>query len=48
MKYGDEQKNKALNVARQQLVAYSLKFNGLKELSAINGREFLSRFDVEI
>ncbi len=47
MKYGDERKNKAFKSKRQQLVAYSLKFEGLQILKNINGKIFLSRFDVE-
>lgn len=46
MKYGDTVKNKAKNVARQQLVAKSLAFELSGKLAYLNGKKFLSSFDV--
>ena len=46
MKYGDNRANKALNAARQQLVAKYLSFTFTGKLSYLNGRIFVSRFEV--
>ncbi len=46
MKYGLQDKNKQYAVSRQQLLSYSLTLNGLKELKYLNGKEFISRFEL--
>ena len=48
MKYGDAAKNRALGVNRQCLVAKSLRFSFEGELSYLNGKTFLSRFEAEL
>lgn len=48
MKYGDTLKNKELGVARQKLVAYSLKFDHFAYLKELNGKIFYSRFETDI
>ena len=47
MKYGDTAKNRALNATRQRLVAKRLAFSLQGSLSYLNGKEFLSRFEVD-
>lgn len=47
MKYGNEDKNKELHSARQQLVAKSLAFQSLKYLQYLNGKRFYSKFELE-
>lgn len=47
MKYGDTQKNRALGVSRQRLVAKSLRFTLDRELSYLNDKVFCSRFDAD-
>ncbi len=47
MKYGDAAANRTLGAARQRLVAKSLRFRFSGELSYLDGKEFLSRFDVD-
>ena len=46
MKYGDTQKNKAKNCTRQQLVAKSLTFSFEGRLSYLNGKTFVSQYDL--
>jgi 23S rRNA pseudouridine955/2504/2580 synthase len=46
MKYGIPEKNKQYGVIRQQLLSKSLTFYGLKELGYLNGKEFLSKFEL--
>lgn len=46
MKYGITDKNKGYKAARQRLVAKSLQFFFKGELSYLNGKIFLSRFNV--
>ncbi len=46
MKYGDNEKNKANGVARQQLVAKYLSFRLDGAWAYLNGKVFSSRFDV--
>lgn len=46
MKYGDEKRNKALGIARQCLVAKSLRFHLDGEWSYLNEKQFTSRFEV--
>jgi 23S rRNA pseudouridine955/2504/2580 synthase len=46
MKYGNSQENKRLNCARQALVAKRLCFFLQGELAYVNGKEFVSRFEV--
>ena len=48
MKYGFQEKNKAVSVSRQQLLSYSLTLNGLDKLAYLNGREFRSGFELNI
>ena len=48
MKYGDTAKNKADNCARQCLVAKRLSFAFDGDLSYLNEKTFISRFDTEI
>jgi 23S rRNA pseudouridine955/2504/2580 synthase len=48
MKYGDTLKNKTRGVARQCLVAKSLRFSFENELAYLNEKTFISRFDVEL
>ena len=48
MKYGDTLKNKSRGVARQCLVAKSLRFSFENELAYLNEKTFVSRFDVEL
>lgn len=48
MKYGDERLNKAFGVARQCLVAKELSFCFDGELAYLNGKKFISNFNVEI
>lgn len=48
MKYGLQDKNKQYSVSRQQLLSHSLTLNGLRELEYLNGKEFLSRFELNI
>ena len=45
MKYGLSERNKALKVARQCLVAKRLQFAFTGALAYLNGREFISRFE---
>ncbi len=47
MKYGDKERNKGLQRARQQLVAKSICFAFTGALSYLNGKRFQSRFDVD-
>ena len=47
MKYGNSAKNKALNVARQRLVAKRLRLFLDGEWAYLNEKEFCSNFDVE-
>ena len=46
MKYGDTKKNKAKNATRQQLVAKSLSFDCSGALAYLNGKKFISTFEV--
>lgn len=48
MKYGDEQKNRALGISRQLLVSKSLRLTLEGELSYLNGKTFLSRFEASL
>lgn len=48
MKYGNTLQNKSRGVARQCLVAKSLRFSFENELAYLNEKQFVSRFDVEI
>ena len=48
MKYGDAQKNKGRNATRQCLVAKYLSFDCNGALAYLNGRKFVSCFEVEI
>ncbi len=48
MKYGDEDKNKGFNAARQCLVAKSLVFTLEGELAYLTGKRFFSRFEATI
>lgn len=47
-KYGDETLNKKYRVRRQILVAKSLSFGGLQELSYLNGKTFTSSFSAHM
>jgi 23S rRNA pseudouridine955/2504/2580 synthase len=46
MKYGVTALNKARNATRQQLVAKYLSFAFVDKLSYLNGKEFVSAFEV--
>ncbi len=46
MKYGNSEKNKEKNIARQQLVAKYLSFSLEGDLSYVNGKTFVSQFEV--
>ena len=46
MKYGDTKKNREKNITRQCLVAKELTFELNGELSYINGKKFISQFEV--
>lgn len=48
MKYGDEAKNRALQITRQQLVSKSLCFLKIPELSYLERKVFLSGFELNI
>lgn len=48
MKYGLSAENKAKNVARQCLVAKSLRFDLNGEFRYLNGKEWFSRFEAEL
>ena len=48
MKYGIQEKNKQYGATRQQLLSKSLTFNGLKELKYLNGKEFVSNFELSL
>ena len=48
MKYGVTDKNRALGVSRQRLVAYSLRFSLQGKFSYLNEKNFLSRFSAEL
>ncbi len=48
MKYGDSERNKALKVARQCLVAKSLRFDLEGEWAYLCKKTFISRFEVEL
>ena len=48
MKYGNNLKNKALGVARQCLVAKTLRFSFTGVLAYLNNQTFSSRFEVEL
>lgn len=47
MKYGDSAKNRAKNVTRQCLVAKELAFTLGGDMAYLNGKRFISRFNVE-
>lgn len=47
MKYGNSEKNKACNAARQRLVAKQLRFSLTGEFSYLNDEIFKSRFEAE-
>ena len=47
MKYGNSLENKARNVTRQCLIAKSLRLNLEGELSYLNTKTFVSRFEIE-
>ena len=48
MKYGNTEKNKEYKIARQCLVAKYLCFEGLENISYLNGIQFISKFEAEI
>lgn len=48
MKYGDNVKNKAFKLSRQCLVAKRLRVALAGDLSYLNAREFVSRFEAEL
>ncbi|MDE6585881.1 MAG: RluA family pseudouridine synthase [Clostridia bacterium] len=45
-KYGDDALNSKYSARRQKLIAKYLKFDGLKELSYLNGKLFTSQFEI--
>ena len=47
MKYGDTQKNKALNITRQCLIAKTLRFCLDGELAYLQEKSFVSQFEME-
>ena len=46
MKYGNEIENKKRNISRQCLVAKRLSFSLIGELAYLNGKTFVSRFEL--